>query len=387
MNRREFGVGAVASAAALTMSGLAWAQVDDSIKIGLVAAVSGPHTFADARMIDGVKMAVDEINAKGGITVSGKKYKLDLLVEDTQSRADVAVSGAQKLLSGGDVRFIFTTNISVVGSPIANLVSRSPVILIGAFTTMQGLLGKPGSELFFRSIPSDGSIAPPFIKVSKEQLNVSKLGVIFSNDDVSKGIVAAYEPIFKANGVDFAGVEYFQAGTTDFAPVLRKFQRTGIDGIFTGWADTDIEPIVRQVLEIGGLPTKFISRGGSATPGLKFANKIDGFTWQILTRNVENPDDPKVKDFVGRFEKFTKQQVTSSSFWSLHNYDTIYMLCKAMEDAGSVTDTKSIAAKLKNWTYDGVRTLRYDDIGQVHANFDIGVIKGGKTTSFTAPIS
>ena len=57
------------------------------------------------------------------------------------------------------------------------------------------------------------------------------------------------------------------------------------------------------------------------------------------------------------------------------------MMAKAMEEVGSVTDVKAIAAKIKTMRYDGVRTMRFDKDGRANSDIDIGMLKDGKVTS------
>ena len=179
-------------------------------------------------------------------------------------------------------------------------------------------------------------------------------------------------------------VEYFQPDTSDFAPVLRKFQNQNLDGMLTGTNDPTVEAIVRQSLEVGGLPKTFLYRGGSGAPGIKYAKQIDGFAWQILTRDLENPADPKVRAWMDRYKAFTKKDISPNSYWALTFYDTIFMMAKAMEDAGSVSDLKAIAGKMKGTKYEGVRTMRFDKDGRAQSDIDIGLLKAGKISSVRA---
>jgi ABC-type branched-subunit amino acid transport system substrate-binding protein len=153
--------------------------------------------------------------------------------------------------------------------------------------------------------------------------------------------------------------------------------------MFIGINDGDAEAIIRQSLEIGDLPTKFVFRGGSMVPGEKFATRIEGFASQILTRDVQNTTDPKVKDWVNRFTTYTKRPISGNSWFGLSLYDSVYMLAQAMSEAGTVDDPAKIAAKLKGMQYNGVRTIRYDADGRARSDIDIGMIKGGK--SFSVP--
>ena len=381
MNTRklvQLGCKAWLVAAGLVMSVAAVAQ---PVKIGMVNSLTGPHSGFDLPASEGVQMAVDEINSRGGITVAGKKRSFTLVSEDAQSKPDLAVSAAQRLLRDDDIKIAFGILTSGPGIPAATLFAKSGILYFGGFTLMDTLLGKPGSELLFRTLNADAVVAKSFVPTGVKELGVKKIGILLPNEDVSRIIVAVYKPLLEAAGVAVPLVEYFQPDTSDFAPVLRKFQNQGLDGLLTGTNDPIVEAIVRQSTELGGLPKKFLYRGGSGAPGIKYSKQVDGFVWQILTRDLEFGADPKVKAWTERYKAFTKKELTPNTYWALTFYDSVFMMAKAMEEVGSVTDLKAIAARVKTMRYDGVRTMRFDKDGRANSDFDIGMLKDGKVTS------
>jgi len=258
------------------------------------------------------------------------------------------------------------------------------VLYFGGFTLMDTLLGKPGAELMLRTLNNDATVAKSFVPTSVGELGVKKVGIMLPNEDVSRSIVAIYKPLLEANGVQVPIVEYFQPDTQDFAPVLRKFQNQGLDGMLTGTNDALVEAILRQATELGGLPRKFMYRGGSGAPAIKYSKAVDGFTWQILTRDIDNTSDPKVKAWVERYKAFTKKDVSPNSYWALTFYDSVFMVAKAMEEVGSISDVKAIGAKVKEMKYEGVRTMRFDKDGHAQSDIDLGILKNGKVSSVRA---
>lgn len=357
----------------------------ETVKIGAINSLTGPHASFDLPASEGIHMAFDEINKKGGITVKGKKYTFTLESEDAQSKPELAVSGAQKLLRDDDIKIVYGILTSGPGMPVATLLAKSDILYFGGFTLMDTLLGKPGFEQAFRTLDADAVVSKSFVPVCVKQLGVTKVGILLPNEDVSHAIVAAYKPLLEASGVTVPIVEYFQPDISDFAPVLRKFQNQGLDGLLTGTNDALVEAIVRQSIEVGNLPKKFLYRGGSGAPGIKYAKQIDGFAWQILTRDLDYPSDSKVKDWIQRYKAFTKKNVSPNTYWALTFYDTVFMMAKAMEQVGSVTDVKAIADNIKTQRYDGVRTMRFDKDGRAQSDIDIGLLKGGKISSIRAP--
>ena len=372
---------AAVAAAALALSVGAAAQ---TVKIGMVNSLTGPHSTFDLPASEGVQMAVDEINKRGGIDIKGKKMTFALVSEDAQSKPELAVSAAQRLLRDDDIKVVFGILTSGPGIPAATLLGKSEILYFGGFTLMDTLLGKPGAELLFRTLNADATVAKSFVPTGVRELGVKKIGILLPNEDVSRNIVAVYEPLLKAAGVMVGPIEYFQPDTSDFAPVLRKFQNAGLDGLLTGTNDSLVEAIVRQSTELGGLPKKFLYRGGSGGPGIKYAKQVDGFIWQILTRDLDHGADPKVKAWSERYKAFTKKDISPNTYWALTFYDSVFMMAKAMEEVGSTTDLKAIAAKVKTMRYEGVRTMRFDKDGRAQSDIDIGMLKDGKITSVRA---
>jgi len=378
-----------ARVAAVALGGLMLASscLAQTIKLGMVNSLTGPHASFDLPASEGVLMAVDEINKRGGVNVKGKKYTITVDSEDAQSKPEFAVSGAQRLLRDDDIKVIFGIMTSGPGMAAATAFGKSDVLYIGAFTLLDTLLGKPGGELMIRTLNNDATVAKSFVPTSVSELGVKKVGIMLPNEDVSRSIVAVYKPLLEANGVQVPIVEYFQPDTQDFAPVLRKFQNQGLDGMLTGTNDALVEAILRQATELGGLPRKFMYRGGSGAPAIKYSKAVDGFTWQILTRDIDNTSDPKVKAWVERYKAFTKKDVSPNSYWALTFYDSVFMVAKAMEEVGSITDVKAIGAKVKSTKYEGVRTMRFDKDGHAQSDIDLGILKNGKVSSVRAAAS
>jgi len=384
MNLRSLASAARSSALALAGFTLAASCFAQTVKIGMVNSLTGPHSSFDLPASEGVLMAIDEINKRGGITVQGRKFTFAAVSEDAQSKPEMAVSGAQRLLRDDDIRVIFGILTSGPGMAAATAIGKSDVLYVGGFTLMDTLLGKPGADTMFRSLNNDATVAKSFVPTSVKELGVKQVGIMLPNEDVSRSIVATYKPLLEANGVQVPIVEYFQPDTQDFAPVLRKFQNRGLDGMLTGTNDALVEAILRQATELGGLPKKFMYRGGSGAPAIKYAKAVDGFTWQILTRDLDNAADAKVKAWIERYKAFTKKDVSPNTYWGLTFYDSVFMLARAMEEVGSTTDIKAITAKMKDMKYDGVRTMRFDKDGRAQSDIDIGMIKGGKISSVRA---
>jgi len=369
-----------AAAAAIFALSAGVSSGQETLSLGVIGSLTGPASSQDQQASIGIRMAVEEINAAGGIEVGGQKYVWSIVEEDAQSRPDVAASAAQKLLSDENIRVIMGLISSAPGMAAVNLIKRAEVLYFGGFTSLDDVVGAPDAPYVFRTLDNDADVSEGFVPAVVAELGIKKLVFIVPNEDISHSIVNIYQPALEAAGVEVA-VEYYQSGTTEFSPVLRKFQNQGYDTAFLSYPDSEAEGLVRQSLEIGGLPKQFLYRGGAMAPVVNYLDRIDGFSWQILTRDIEHSTDQAVLDWIERYKAFTGGDPVATTHWALTYYDTVFLLGQAMAEAGTTTDVPAISAALRNKTYSGVRTLTYDDNGRVHSLTDIGFFKDGKIYS------
>src|SRR5258707_2542719 len=119
-------LGRVARLAALALAGFAVATPAgaEEVKIGMVNSLTGPHSSFDLPASEGVAMAFDEINKRGGITVKGKKYTFSVVSEDAQSKPEIAFCCALRLLRDDDINIVFCFLNSYSGVLTASLYAQ-----------------------------------------------------------------------------------------------------------------------------------------------------------------------------------------------------------------------------------------------------------------------
>src|SRR5689334_9651499 len=105
----------------LSWLGPAQAAANEVIKLGVLGSLTGPHAGWDLPATEGIRMAVQQINSTGGVTVKGKKYTIALTEEDAQSKPEVAASGAQRLMSDSDIQIVMGVLTSTPGMAAANI--------------------------------------------------------------------------------------------------------------------------------------------------------------------------------------------------------------------------------------------------------------------------
>ena len=125
-----------ALAAALAAAGCGdRARDDDTLRIGAIVEMTGEMPAVGASSRNAAELAVGVLNAAGGITVAGKVYKIELLVEDNAARPDQSAAAANKLITQDNVLAIVGPNASLGAIPASEIAEASQTLLITPWST------------------------------------------------------------------------------------------------------------------------------------------------------------------------------------------------------------------------------------------------------------
>jgi branched-chain amino acid transport system substrate-binding protein len=225
LSRRLLLAGAALS---LTAAVTAFAA-DDTVKVGLVAAMSGQSAKSGEAIVRGLALAIDEINAKGGLL--GKK--VELLVRDDESNPAKGVIAARELVQREKVVAFFgglDTPVSVAIVPFANQ-AKVPFIGVWAAGTAITRNGAPENYVF-RVSAVDALVDVALVDYAAKKYSAKKPGMILINnpwgESNEKGLKAALE----TKSMPFAGVEKFETGDVDVVPQLTRLKDAGADTLF-----------------------------------------------------------------------------------------------------------------------------------------------------------
>lgn len=375
-------VGAIALiAAAVALSNQA-VSAQETVKIGQIEALTGATATYGWMSAQGTKVAVEEINAKGGFKVGDKTYKIQLLQMDTRGEPREATVQFRKMMEE-NVQFVFgpfLTNIFNAIEPIANQNNGKFLLFAGA-TSAHHALGKPDHDYLLRTWNWDagsngfGKLMVDYLK----KLNTKKVAMLFQNDAFGKTAVDIYTGLFKDAGIELQ-VELFEPGTKDFSAALAKLASGKPDILFPGYSDAVLYDIVRQSTE-SGFGSRFFLVRGSIGPALKNKDAIADYIAYVPKYFEEaEKTEPKTKAFVESYKKIHKRDFPydQAPLCSSSCYDHVYMLVEAMQKAGTVTDVAKIRKALSEMTYDGLWKIKYDQTGEAVFGFDVvHVRKGG----------
>ncbi|MBN9587250.1 MAG: hypothetical protein BGN84_00070 [Afipia sp. 62-7] len=372
---------AAAFAAATVLAAPAHAQ--ETIKLGQIEALTGATATYGWMSAQGTKVAVDEINAKGGFKVGDKTYKFQLLQMDTRGEPREATVQFRKMMEE-KVQFVFgpfLTNIFNAIEPIANQNNGKFLLFAGA-TSAHHALGKPDHDYLLRTWNWDagsngfGKLMVDYLK----KLNTKKVAMLFQNDAFGKTAVDIYAGLFKDAGIELQ-VELFEPGTKDFSAVLAKLAAGKPDILFPGYSDAVLYDIVRQSTE-SGFGNRFFLVRGSIGPALKNKDTIADYIAYVPKYFEEaEKTEPKTRAFVESYKKIFNRDFPydQAPLCSSSCYDHVYMLVEAMQKAGTVSDVAKIRKALTEMTYDGLWKIKYDQTGEAVFGFDVVHVRKGGT--------
>jgi branched-chain amino acid transport system substrate-binding protein len=219
----------LAGAALILTAAVPAFAADDTVKLGLVAAMSGQSAKSGEAIVRGLSLAIDEINAKGGLL--GKK--VELLVRDDESNPAKGVIAARELVQREKVAAFFgglDTPVSVAIVPFAN---QSKVPFIGVWAAGTAITRNGAAENYvFRVSAVDALVDVALVDYAAKKYGAKKPGMILINnpwgESNEKGLKAALE----TKGMPFAGVEKFETGDVDVVPQLTRLKDAGADTLF-----------------------------------------------------------------------------------------------------------------------------------------------------------
>ena len=307
----------------------------DTIKIGLVSMVTGDNPLNGERMNQGVQLAVDEVNAAGGIL--GKQ--VELTITDDQTMQDVAVTCVQKLASEGVVGIVGphrSTNAIAVSDTVKSL--GVPLLTGGTSPNIADL----DNPYLFRGRASDTIFAQAAVDYAVNTLGCSKIGLFYNNDDFGTGALGVIQQYCDENGITLVA-EGHNTGDKDFTAQIMKMQTAGIDCAIIWTHDPELAIHARQIYELG-LDCQVVSSPGvtmSQVLGMVEPEYVEG--WYGVTDFVSTSTDEEVVNFI---EKFKAAYDIEPELYAASYYGCAKVLLTAIENAGT-TDRDAVRDEIE----------------------------------------
>ena len=217
---------------AATIVSLAFARpvlAEDALKVGVVAAMSGQSAKSGEAIVRGLSLAIDEINAKGGLL--GKK--VELLVRDDESNPAKGVIAARELVQGENVVAFFgglDTPVSMAIVPFANQ-AKVPFMGVWAAGTPITRNGAPENYVF-RVSAVDALVDVALVDYAAKKYGAKKPGMILINNPWGESNEKGLKAALADKNMPFAGIEKFETNDVDVVPQLTRLKEAGADSLF-----------------------------------------------------------------------------------------------------------------------------------------------------------
>ena len=359
-------------AAAVAALGASAAQAEDIIKIGHVAATSGPIAHLGKDNENGSRMAIEELNAKG-VVIGGKKYKLVLQAEDDAGDPKQGTNAAQKLVDAKVAGVIGheTSGTTIPASKIyydAGIPQISPSASNPKYTHQ-------GYNTTFRNIANDEQLGAALARYAMQTMKAKRIAVIDDRTAYGKGLADEFiKNVKKANsGSAIVSTQFTNDKATDFSAILTAIKATKPDMIFFGGMDAVSGPMLRQ-MKLLAMPLPFMGGDGmcaDSVPKLAGDGMADGQVLCAEAGGVEPAQEKGMADFRSAYKK---RYVIEVMTYAPYAYDATMTLVEAMQKAGSPDPAKYIPV-LAKITHKGVTgNIAFDEHGDV---------KDGVLTIFT----
>ena len=353
--------GVVAAATLFAASGALAA--DNTVKIGVNAALTGSFVSAGNTIHNAVKLAVKQINDAGGFVVDGKTYKLEPYYRDDRTDVNTAIANARELVDDIGVKAIWGTESHDFSIAMTKITNPAKVLQFTGNSSLGCCLTeestKPGGALHytFQTEPEEfqrsGSTAKGVLTLLTEALgHKPQTSVVMVQDDAGGQYLSShYKLALEANG-EKTDLIKFPPDTKDFTPLLTRVKADKPDVVHI-WYNGDIVMIAYpQAVQLNVAPSYFlfgVDPGVWKDRGLKSAVPI---TLSCVPVCWGAPPFQAAKDYFDQYFALGAPKGVQSSV-SLLYYDYVGMFVKAMQAAGTVEDTDKIAAELEKMKYQG----------------------------------
>lgn len=339
-----------------------------SVKIGIVAPLTGPQSHIGKDMENAVRMAADDAN-NAKIMIGVNQLSFEVMAEDDQADPKMAPVVAQKIVDA-KVNAVVGHFNSGTTIPASRLYSDAGIPQISPSATNPKYTDQ-GFKTAYRVVANDNQQGKVVGEYIAKDLNAKTLAIIDDRTAYGQGVADVVEKAAKEAGAKIVAREFTTDKSTDFKAILTKIRSRKPDVIFFGGIDTQAGPMLQQMKGLG-IKAQFVGADGIQSSELfkLGGDAVEGTLASFPGLPIDKME--KGKSFNDRYKAKFKQDVV---LYAPQGYDAFNVFVDAMKRAGSVESAK-ILEKLPSTDYKGITgPIKFDDKGD---------IKDGPITMFKA---
>lgn len=336
LNRRQFSAGL--ALAPLAAGGLltGCSRIPDTVKVGVAQPLSGPLSALGQDLLNGVNLAVAELN-KTGYSIDGKRVTLEVVAVDDKADAATGKAVAQQLVDAGVVAVIghLNSGVSIEAAPIYGA-QEIPQIAISTNPKFTQL----GLATTFRMVANDSLQARAIGSFAASQFGASRYAALDDGTPYGKGLTDGAAAQLKAEKKEVVLRESFDDKTVAFDELAAKLKAANVEVIVSTLNDFQAIALIEALKKVNFTRVRLL--GGDTvktTDMIKASGMIEGIyaTSPVL----------EAKEFVaGRqfLEKYLEAYKKPPAYGGHYSYDSMYVLSAAMQKARSVKPKEVTAA-------------------------------------------
>jgi branched-chain amino acid transport system substrate-binding protein len=308
----------------------------DTIKIGAILSLTGNSAGMGQSMRDGILLAVDEVNKRGGVNGN----KIEMIIEDSKSDPKTAVDMFNKIELSQPPLF-YLTFLSSVGVALGPLVDEKKVVLVALSSNAPALTRN--RQFVYQYWPTVQADVPPIL-LTLQDLKIKKLGIIYSNEvygiEEQQSVAKAFKDV--GGSVVTQSIELM---ATDFNQQIEALKNT--DAIFISSLGTSLTNVIHQLREIK-YAGHILIPGAGANPTFFILPEMQGI--YLSAPIIYNPEYLYARDIA---VKFTARYQKPLNHWAAIGYDFIKLISGLFEDH-SMTRQSIRDILAKGFEYSGV---------------------------------
>lgn len=356
----------ITAAAAMAMTAFAPVSVfaeEETFKIGGIGPMTGAAATYGAAVENGIQLAVDEINAEGGINGT----KIEFKMEDDEHDAEKSVNAYNTLKDWGMQMLVGTVTSAPCIAVEAEAANDNMFLLTPSATAIDSIAGENAFRVCF-SDPAQGTKSAQYIG---EHKLASKVAVIYDGSDpYSSGIYESFQAEAENQGLEVVAAEAFTADSkTDFKVQLQKAKDGGAELVFLPVYYQEAALILQQAKDLDFAPKFF---GCDELDGLLSVENFDTSLAEgvmLLTPFAADAEDEKTQKFVSAYKEAFDNQIPIQ--FAADAYDAVYAIKLAAEDAGLTPDMEmsdmceAMKVSMTNIELEGLTgTITWDETGE-----------------------
>lgn len=341
------------------------------LKLGVVDNLTGAAAAYGISHVNGIKLAVEEINAAGGIKGVGK---IELIIEDDGTKPTESVNATNKLITRDKVDFLMASCASATTLALVPIHTRHEVINLNSCSSSKLITGQ-GSKWIFRTQFVSDRDATGIVEFAVKELGAKQVGVLNDTNEFGRASAEAAIESLKRIGQPAAAWESYNSGDKTFSAQLLKFKQANVDTMaFFGYYQ-EAALILRQAKQLG-LKFQVVSVDVLSTPVFVELAGADSNGVIVAVAFTADAGDPRSVEFTKKYQqRWGKGPIGISAL----AYDAVYLMKWAYETAGTkdkyrVRDTLASVSGVVGVTGE----TRFDEKGDDSRPILLTVISGGK---------